>query len=248
MRTHTLLALTGASASLALANPKPPEITPGPNDSLIARAAAINLNARTPTGSLYTECIAAYTNLIDSHPTPDSKLEEWFMTNTDFDEPISTITSVPTTTATESDRPYNSDDVTSLCSFHFSRITGKPAVSSAYSSFLDAVSTWRVSVASSVSSQAAKCMSEFPDVAGHLLFPIASEQAQCETALLLAYQLTSDVSLTPPATLPTAGATPPSPAGGATTTSSSTGGAAGPRETGYVAAAAVAAVFGVMGM
>ncbi|KAK3989067.1 hypothetical protein QBC44DRAFT_381857 [Cladorrhinum sp. PSN332] len=252
MHTHTLLAFTGI-ASLALAGPNvlPPEVTAGP--AIVARAMA--LNPRTPTGSLYSECSSVANSLGEERPTPSGELEVWLTTA----KPTTTTTTTTRPLTTESDRPYDAADVTSICSRGFlSDFTAPTEIATAYASYTSQVSAWQASVAPAASSVAAKCMEESAEDAGYLLFLVATEQAQCETALMLLFALTSGVSLAPATaavTTTTSGSGPATGTGGAGgqqqgaagTSSTPTGGAAGPRETGYVAAVAVAAVGAVVG-
>ncbi|KAK4465009.1 hypothetical protein QBC42DRAFT_344271 [Cladorrhinum samala] len=246
MRAQTFVALVGASVSIA--EPIPPHITPAVTaaPSLVyARA-----NTRESISSVVDECSSAVSSIVrERPPAPQSgPLDSWFR-DLAHEASTSTTTRAP---STESWRDRKAAEVSSFCAGDFffeSSLTPPAELRTMYDSYTSSYDSWRSSVAPAVSSLAARCVEDAPEVAGQALFLAATDEGTCNTALKLAYGVTDDWS---PASA-TATTTPPSTGGGSgdsaadITSSSSTGAAAGPRETGYVAKMAVAALGAVVG-
>ncbi|KAK4465010.1 hypothetical protein QBC42DRAFT_249045 [Cladorrhinum samala] len=220
---------------------------------------------------LKSECASALYLMDDNAPTMNDILRSWTKTDPEFyganpeivtSPPKPTITS--TTTGDGYVVPYK-DDIASRCSHVMSKLyslTAPPEAQAAFSEYKSSWVNWQSSAAPIASSLAAKCVKVSPYTAGVLLSLVARNQDKCMTALSILHGSTdSFVYITDPTVTPTAGGSGatvtagPGPQeqeekggqddGGAAagiTSSSSTGGAVGPRETGYVAKMAAAAL------
>ncbi|KAK3995120.1 hypothetical protein QBC44DRAFT_378937 [Cladorrhinum sp. PSN332] len=237
MRTPTLFALTGAS--LTVANVFALQNTANP--ALVRRQTATD-DTENPT--LASECSTLIESIVSARPVPSSDLNEWIVSQYDpeYTPQLGTTSGEPTTT-----------NFVSVCSTVIQNPvapTNPPAsLSSELSSYTSAYLSWKSSAHPVVQSVASKCSTVGDygrDGAGQLLWGVATDVPECLRAVELLYgQYYGEY--TGPLPSPTGGNGDADQGAVQRTTDSMAGGAAGPRETGYVAKMAVAAVGAVVG-
>ncbi|KAK4164104.1 hypothetical protein QBC43DRAFT_334912 [Cladorrhinum sp. PSN259] len=250
MRTQTLLALGGAT--LTVANILGPQITAAP---ALARRQTESI---MPNPSLTSECSSSISSLLSVRPTIEGDLYEWWISERARIESTSTVTKSTST------------NYVSLCS----QVLATPqatlpsppsSLAGEYSSFTSAWTSYLSSARPDIRSVASKCAGVGDDdipYAGYLLWEAAENVKECLRAVEIFYgQYYGEYtgSLAPSGYTGVYTGPLPSTTGGSdagnngnggavqSTTGSTGGGAAEPRETGYVAKMAVAAVGAIVG-
>lgn len=237
MHTSRFLPALLAALPLVAANPAPfrPMITPAPLPPHVRSAVSRHaVNARQDDQQSLNECEESLFSLDEEMPTETGEVAEWLSTA----------------------RPLNiveEADMTQYCSYLETPLTPPASLSSAYSELLEQQASWRSSVAPLASSLASVCEGT---VSVWYELIVATDEETCTELVSELVELaaeattTSDEGGAPNTSTPTATTTgaPPPPTDGASDdnnppeTTTSEGAAAGPRETGFVAVAAVAAV------
>ncbi|KXX81428.1 hypothetical protein MMYC01_202636 [Madurella mycetomatis] len=233
MHSHVAILLL-VGVSLALANPAP-MITAAPGHAFKPRQVTATASS-TPISEL-DPCSTSFDAFLSSRPTQGPAIDEYLRSNS----------------PTEISRPSRTDPsgIESECSQRFDwRATFVPpaSISSEYTSFLNAWTSWVVTAQPEATSLASACAGA-GGLAENALLLVMTDIEDCKTALSVFHGLINAAELT--------STDSPQPTQGdsgedgneALTTDTSTGAAAGPRETGYVAAAmAAAGVVGMMGL
>lgn len=262
MRSSTLLpAFAGLSLTLANLAPNDAIIAP------IARAATSTAAWKPPPGSVVVShvdpaCVEKYKSLIHAYPTAPSAVAEW------GSSAYETITTLAAPTAV----PAQLTTLCHLRWDPASTLTPPPALASASSSWRVEQESWRDSIAPEARSIATSCGGDFSVMLetilatdlgsctrgvdkvvanGMIVGLTVTTTARTATAAATAATGATSSAVRSLESAASSGAGAAGESGGsgsgsgsptAASSSSSTGGAIGPRETGYVAAVAVAAV------
>lgn len=259
-----LTALAGATIVLASPAPAPPRplVTPRPVGAFPGqRLAARQDFPDTGDDASWLSCFDDYQTIMESAPTPAADIIDWL------------ITAAPPAVTIDADNLAHMTTMTSMCDEP--SLTPPASLSSAWSSYEAAVSSWGNGQSSAVSSLQSACPGEISAVAA---IGFATDAAQCTTAVMdyVSFVLSSAgiTPAEPTATKTTSSVDAPEPTGAAgggdkdetgedkegegegdgagddenaPSTTQSTAGVAAARETGLVAAVAAVAL-GVAGV